>query len=178
MNSPITINGSIGGDVERLPATNVTGKIIALDYLPVLKRNIIYPLEDSDNIEDVIRFMKMYNITREDWDTVIGLGTYSSLSQNIIKIPKIATKTKGAFTRKCKVMLSASYISKGKKGKGTISDLKVKNEEDIQSESDNDNDDKDENGDDSDDINKDSNIKQKGGSKKTTKKTKKTTKKK
>ena len=135
---------------QEIPNCGVTGTILTLDYLEILKDKIVRPLQrGNDAINDVVGFMKKYNISREDWDTVEGLGGFKG---NKNKEITIATKTKTAFTKKCKTELSIINKQSGKKvKKGTVSDLKLRNAEN-ENESDEDEDE-------DDDIGKDNMIK-------------------
>merc|ERR1712129_275338 len=87
---------------------------VAMDLLEVLKQKLVTPMaSDNECVEAVIGFMKNYNLSRDDWDT---LATQGEFGRKALKIP---TKTKSAFTRKCTKELSnvAAKVPKGKKGK-------------------------------------------------------------
>mmetsp|Transcript_6813 Transcript_6813/g.6078 ORF Transcript_6813/g.6078 Transcript_6813/m.6078 type:complete len:306 (+) Transcript_6813:2-919(+) len=172
---------------QEIQSSGVTGTVLTLDYLQTLKDKMCAPLQrGNDAIEEVVEFMKTYNISREDWDTVYLLGEFNKSSGNKTQRFNIVTKTKSAFTRKCKAELSVANKDHVKKmKKGAVSDLKMKNADEVASEDEGNNDDDDEEQQD-DDISKDSMIKMtkkggKGKGKKTkgkTKKKKTTTKKK
>lgn len=141
---------------HHVPNCGMTGNQISLDYLGILKDEIVKPLQKgNDAIDQVIEFMKLYNISREDWDTVHLLGDYQGSKGKGMAIP---TKTKSAFTRKCKIELTTANTQPKKKKKGAVTDLKVKNEDEVASEDEGDDNDQEE---EDDDISKDSNIKMK-----------------
>jgi replication factor C subunit 1 len=73
---------------------------IRQSYIPVLLRRLTEPLLErgNDGIEDVIREMDEYYLTKEEWDAVVELGVGENTPDPILKQIKPATKT--AFTRK------------------------------------------------------------------------------
>jgi len=149
------INGS-----HDVPQCGVTGTVLTMDYMPMLKEKVMKPMEQrqDDGIDETVEFMKMYNITREDWDTISTLGAFGADSKQ--KKGDIVTKTKTAFTRKCKVELAAmskDHVKKTKKG--AMTDLKVRNADDVASEAEDDEEDDEESTGNGDDVSKDSMIK-------------------
>eukprot|EP00483_Globobulimina_turgida_P000932 UN00933 len=82
---------------------NSTPNVLSLETLPVLKEKMINPLKHNgmNGIEGVVEFMKMYNISRSDWDTVYSLGEFKK-----IKKSDIATRVKTAFTKRCTAELN------------------------------------------------------------------------
>lgn len=73
---------------------------IRLSYLPAMFPLIVEPLMDqgSSVVDDVIKDMDDYYISREDWDTIVELGIGEKKEDVVLK--KIATATKSALTRK------------------------------------------------------------------------------
>ncbi|KAI0285111.1 DNA replication factor C large subunit [Russula aff. rugulosa BPL654] len=73
---------------------------IRLSYLPAMFPLLVQPLMDqgSNAVEDVIKDMDDYYISREDWDTIVELGIGEQKEDVVLK--KIATATKSALTRK------------------------------------------------------------------------------
>lgn len=73
---------------------------LRLDYIPVLVKKLTNPLlQDQElGIEEVIKIMDYYFLSKEDWDALLEFGIGSCKGELITK--KLATKTKSAFTRK------------------------------------------------------------------------------
>ncbi|KAI6113351.1 replication factor RFC1 C terminal domain-containing protein [Pisolithus croceorrhizus] len=71
---------------------------IRQSYVPVLFLHLVKPLvaDGSDAADDVIERMDEYNLTREDWDTIVELGVDEDKDDVLKRIPA-ATKT--AFTK-------------------------------------------------------------------------------
>ncbi|KAJ3054745.1 hypothetical protein HK097_000916, partial [Rhizophlyctis rosea] len=72
---------------------------VRLSYMPALVPVLTQPLVDdgADGIEDVIKTMDEYYLTKDDWDAIVdfGIGPYAGA-----KLTKgIATATKTTFTR-------------------------------------------------------------------------------
>eukprot|EP01084_Bolivina_argentea_P316637 548906_1 len=136
---------------------------VALDYLMMLKQECVAPLRKGreEDIDQVVQFMKSYNIRRVDWDTIYNLQTFDKGSKGKGKSTgDIATRVKTKFTKRCNAELGAANKTiKNKKNakRMDVNDLKVKKEDDDEYVEDEDDDD--------DDISKDSSIKIKAGSK-------------
>jgi len=74
---------------------------INLDYVPFLRQKLSQPLLDasldsSTAARQVIGVMDDYNLNREDWESILEIGTWGKQNDLISKIP---TKVKSAFTR-------------------------------------------------------------------------------
>ncbi|XP_066912084.1 replication factor C subunit 1-like [Clytia hemisphaerica] len=74
---------------------------INLDYLSTFKHRLGQPLTNSNTdansaAKEVIEMMESYNLTREDWDSVMEIGKWGNEPDITSKIP---TKVKSAFTR-------------------------------------------------------------------------------
>lgn len=71
---------------------------VGLDYLPVLKSLLSKPLikKGSDGIDQVIKIMNEYFLTREDFDTILELSTWPGQKD---PMSLIDSKVKAAFTR-------------------------------------------------------------------------------
>jgi len=73
-----------------------------LDYIPHLRKVLTKPLmtQESDGISSgvsrVIQVMEDYDLTKEDWDSVIELGQFEGFKDPVASIP---SKVKSAFTR-------------------------------------------------------------------------------
>lgn len=73
--------------------TSASEDEVRLHYLPLLSKMLTAPLvKDISGVEEVIRLMDEYYLTRDDWDSIADLG-YQSL------ITDIPSKTKATFTR-------------------------------------------------------------------------------
>jgi replication factor C subunit 1 len=71
---------------------------VGMDYLSVLKLMLSKPLikKGNDGIEDVLKIMNEYNLTREDFDTILELSTWPGDKD---PMSLIESKVKAAFTR-------------------------------------------------------------------------------
>jgi replication factor C subunit 1 len=108
------------GDVQIRMRLKVSGdkSEIRLSYLPAMFPLIVKPLMEQGSVrsfllfahnslmgneaqtavDDVIKEMDDYYISREDWDTIVELGLGEQKDEAVLK--KIATATKTALTRK------------------------------------------------------------------------------
>lgn len=70
---------------------------IRQQYLPVLWYRLIKDLENrgKDGVEDVIRLMDSYFLTKDDWDAILELGLGPMAMESV----KLDTQTKASFTR-------------------------------------------------------------------------------
>merc|ERR1719356_365505 len=142
------------GHLSEVQKVTLTPTNITLDYLEVLKIKLMRPLyqKRQEGIDDVIEFMKMYNLTKDNWDSVFEMGLFGKAA------PKMDTKTKSALTRYCTKHLNVADVAAGRKlTKGSVTDLKVKKEK---GEDDDEEEEEGESADDGD-ISKDKRIKQK-----------------
>ncbi|XP_057310081.1 replication factor C subunit 1-like [Hydractinia symbiolongicarpus] len=134
---------------------------INMDYISTLKNRLKQPLLEKDAdanaaAKEVIDLMDQYNLTREDWDSVMEIGKWGKESDDTAKIP---TKVKSAFTRLYnKDVHKTPYAvhQAAKKTKIASTDGVLLGEDDDQADVD----DEEDNGDD-DDISKDAMIKMK-----------------
>jgi replication factor C subunit 1 len=71
---------------------------VGMDYLSVLKLMLSKPLikRGNDGIEDVLKIMNEYNLTRDDFDTILELSTWPGDKD---PMSLIDSKVKAAFTR-------------------------------------------------------------------------------
>jgi replication factor C subunit 1 len=71
---------------------------VALEYLNVMKTRLTRPLikNGTDGVGEVIRFMNEYYLSRDDFDTIVELGTWPGQADLMTKID---SKVKAAFTR-------------------------------------------------------------------------------
>jgi len=71
---------------------------VGLDYLSVLKNMLSQPLirKGADGIDQVIRVMNEYSLTRDDFDTILELSTWPGGKDPMTLID---SKVKAAFTR-------------------------------------------------------------------------------
>ena len=71
---------------------------VGMEYLSVLKRMLSVPLikKGSDGINEVIKIMSDYCLTRDDFDTILELGTWPGQKDPSTMID---SKVKAAFTR-------------------------------------------------------------------------------
>ncbi|KAJ7371467.1 replication factor C subunit 1 [Desmophyllum pertusum] len=73
-----------------------------LDYVPHLRKVLTRPLmtQESDEISSgvsrVIQVMEDYDLTKEDWDSIIEVAQFEGQRDPVASIP---SKVKGAFTR-------------------------------------------------------------------------------
>jgi len=140
--------------------TNANKSDINMDYISVLRQSLMAPLIDTsldpkEAAEKVISLMGAYNLTREDWDSIMEIGKWGTGPDPVSKIP---SKVKSAFTRqynKESHMAPYAIQQNAKKAKATSS-----NEVLVQDE-DRDNVLEEEEEDDSEDISKDAMIKAK-----------------
>nr|CAG8446823.1 3981_t:CDS:10 [Entrophospora candida] len=78
---------------------------IILDYIPALLTKIYYPLIGDNVVEDiqkVIDCLDEYNLTKEDWESIIRLGMRSQFET---AMKKIGSKTKTNLTRRLVLLL-------------------------------------------------------------------------
>lgn len=70
---------------------------IRQQYLPLLWHRLVKELEERsrEGIEDIIKLMDSYFLTKDDWDAILELGVGPMDEKNI----KVDTQTKMAFTR-------------------------------------------------------------------------------
>ena len=150
-------------------SNNISGGYhgISMDYFPLLKKIMILDMNNNgnDSIDNIISFMKIYNLSRDDWDIVNDSGLWGN------KPIKIDTKIKRLFTKKAKgVLVNHQNI---KASKGSVSDLKVINDDDVTGDNKNDDNSGNNSDDNSDsDMKKDNLIKQTKTKAKTKAKTK------
>ncbi|CAL9737303.1 replication factor C subunit 1 [Monosporozyma servazzii] len=73
---------------------------LRLSYLPTLKDRMLLPLvkEGTAGVDEIIKFMDDYYLTKEDWDTVMEFMVGPDKTDVTIK--KIPSSVKSAFTRK------------------------------------------------------------------------------
>ncbi|KAI6112565.1 DNA replication factor RFC1 [Pisolithus sp. B1] len=87
-------------DIQARMRLKVSGDEVEIrqSYVPVLFLHLVKPLvaDGSDAADDVIERMDEYNLTREDWDTIVELGVDEDKDDVLKRIPA-ATKT--AFTK-------------------------------------------------------------------------------
>lgn len=71
---------------------------VGMEYLSVLKRMLSDPLikKGTDGINDVIKIMNEYCLTRDDFDTILELGTWPGQKDPMTLID---SKVKASFTR-------------------------------------------------------------------------------
>ena len=70
---------------------------IRQEYLPLLWYRLVDELQKlgKEQIEDVMKLMDIYYLTKEDWDAILELGV-GPMSMDLVKLD---TQTKSAFTR-------------------------------------------------------------------------------
>lgn len=80
--------------------TSTSKSELRLDYVPTFALRLSVPLIDKgeEGIEEVVKYMDNYYITKEDWDNLIDFGVGNNKGANILS--QIPTKVKSAFTRK------------------------------------------------------------------------------
>jgi len=124
---------------------------INMDYLSTFKQRLGEPLTDTKMdantaAKEVINMMESYNLTREDWDSVMEIGKWGNEPDITKKIP---SKVKSAFTRLYnKESHKNPYASQqhaAKKSKSTAADsgavLKQEDDDDVADKEVSDNDD-------------------------------------
>ena len=159
------INAGTRSEVQKvtLTPTNIT-----LDYLEILKLKLVAPLlkRGKEGIEEVVEFMTMYNLTKDNWDSLMEMGMFGQTPL------KVNTQVKRALTSHCTKYLNVQDVATGRKlTKADINSLKVKKSKSEEPESESEEED-------DGDISKDKRIKMKKpkakgkgkGKKKTTKK--------
>ncbi|XP_048590170.1 replication factor C subunit 1 isoform X2 [Nematostella vectensis] len=83
-------------------STSADKSSINLEYIPHLRQALTTPLTDQDppdlkeRVASVISLLDAYNLTREDWDSVMEAGLFDGHRDPMDSIP---SKTKSAFTR-------------------------------------------------------------------------------
>lgn len=80
--------------------TSTSKSELRLDYVPAMRESLTKSLinEGEDGIAPVIESMDYYYLTKEDWDSILGLGVGAFEGSHVLA--KINTKTKSAMTRK------------------------------------------------------------------------------
>ncbi|CAH3146276.1 unnamed protein product [Porites lobata] len=82
--------------------TSASKLSMALDYIPHLRKVLTLPLVAQDSTEinsgvsRVIQVMEDYDLTKEDWDSIIEVGQFEGQRDPVSSIP---SKVKAAFTR-------------------------------------------------------------------------------
>lgn len=82
--------------------TSASKLSMALDYIPHLRKVLTLPLVAQDSTEinsgvsRVIQVMEDYDLTKEDWDSIIEVGQFEGQRDPVASIP---SKVKAAFTR-------------------------------------------------------------------------------
>jgi replication factor C subunit 1 len=90
-----------------------------LDYMEPLRWRLVQPLtrrDEEDGIEKVIDLMGEYDLTREDWDSIIEISTLGES-----KLPKIESSVKSAMTRMYNKEHHAAPVSLKSKARATAS---------------------------------------------------------
>jgi len=123
------INAPTRSEVQKvtLTPTNIT-----LDYLEILKIKLMAPLfaRGKDGVEEVAEFMAMYNLTKDNWDSLMEMGVFAKKQRTL------DGQTKAALTRYCGKHLNVQDMASGRKlTKAQINDMKVKRSESPESES-------------------------------------------
>ncbi|KAK6204834.1 replication factor RFC1 C terminal domain-containing protein [Scheffersomyces amazonensis] len=114
--------------------TSTDKKELRLDYLSLLIKKLTIPLIDhqEEGIDEVIKIMDYYYLTKEDWDYIIDFGVGTDKSEIILK--KIPTKVKSTFTRKYNAATHpiAIYKTGNSVGNGGVRKQKVDYEDVIE----------------------------------------------
>lgn len=82
--------------------TSASKLSMALDYIPHLRKVLTLPLVAQDSTEinsgvsRVIQVMEDYDLTKEDWDSILEVGQFEGQRDPVASIP---SKVKAAFTR-------------------------------------------------------------------------------
>ncbi|KAK3742285.1 hypothetical protein QZH41_013114 [Actinostola sp. cb2023] len=80
--------------------TSADKACINLDYIPHLRNSLTLPLMDEVNAKEgvtgIIQLLQAYDLTREDWDSIMEAGQYQGHRDPMTRIP---SKVKAAFTR-------------------------------------------------------------------------------
>jgi replication factor C subunit 1 len=113
---------------------------VGMEYLSVLKKMLSDPLikKGSDGINDVIKIMNDYCLTRDDFDTILELGTWPGQKD---PMSLIDSKVKAAFTRTYnkeshKNPFTIVNIKKLKASKLTEESTEIEGEEDEEEDAD------------------------------------------
>ena len=114
--------------VEKISGTSTE---VATNYLPAFRKPLSTPLiqYNQDGIEDVIKVMDEYNLSREDWDSVFELTTFSITKVNPIE--QINTQTKSAFTRLYNKSHTPILSTAKAKSKSDVPSLNIEDDEEI-----------------------------------------------
>jgi replication factor C subunit 1 len=87
-------------EIEKHMRTKISANREGLnrDYLPVIRERLTKPLikDGAQGVDKVIDFMDEYYITREDFDSILELTTWTGQAD---VMSKIDSKVKAAFTR-------------------------------------------------------------------------------
>ncbi|KAF7313314.1 Replication factor C subunit 1 [Mycena chlorophos] len=90
------------GDIQVRMRLKVSGdkSEIRQSYIPAMYPHLVAPLTEpgTAGVDDVIRHMDEYFLSKEEWDTIIELGVDERKDEVVLK--KISTATKTALTRK------------------------------------------------------------------------------
>ncbi|KAK2465145.1 hypothetical protein APHAL10511_002837 [Amanita phalloides] len=90
------------GDVQVRMRLKVSGNKVEIrqSYIPALYPHIVQPLVDegASVVDQIIRRMDEYYLSKDDWDTIVELGVDSRRDETVLK--NIPSGTKAAFTRK------------------------------------------------------------------------------
>ncbi|KAI9098333.1 putative DNA replication factor C subunit Rfc1 [Phlyctochytrium arcticum] len=165
-NSKYTKNVRLLREIQSHMRLHISGNKdeVRLNYMSVLAPSLAKPLikDGADGIDDVIKTMDEYYLTKDDWDAILDLGVGMNAPTKLLS--KIPTAVKTSFTRTYNKMshptplITTSVVKSSKKAAaGPVPDL----EEAVEPEEVDEGDAGDDEEDDEVDISKDKMIKQK-----------------
>lgn len=86
---------------------------LRLNYIPFLKDKLLKPLvkEGANGIEELLKLMDDYYLTKEDFDSILELSVHGNMKADDV-YKKIPTSVKSAFTRKYNSYVHPTMIYK------------------------------------------------------------------
>ena len=84
---------------------SASSSALVCDYAPALATSLMAPLSSDAGIQTVVNRMLYYHLSREDWNDITNIATFSSALKSLAAA--IPTKTKSAFTRTLKKSITA-----------------------------------------------------------------------
>ena len=93
-------------------ALKSSSNVLRQHYIPLLRSYTTIPLLskhvgglNNRGIQDAVRFMRVYGITRVDWDSLNELRKFSGKGPAFEDSIQISASTKSSFTRECNKIL-------------------------------------------------------------------------
>ena len=93
--------------------TKTNNDDLRMDYIPYLRSQLVQPLvtKGADGIDDVLKMMDEYYLTKEDFDNILELAVQGGRKVDDI-YKKVPTSVKSAFTRRYNSYVHPTVIYK------------------------------------------------------------------